>query len=256
MNLFIIEKMRTIVISITSIAKSCVTPKKLLQKIPLPLMELSKIEKETRGQSKNPKWHEAREGRITASNFYRVHTKIQSLEKKAKDETRALLKSLIDPPALGHLPQIQHGLNNEEIAVTHLVGLLRDQRHRDVSVNPCGLYIYRDLQYLGASPDGIVCCSCCSPRLLEVKCPTRPVAALTYLDRNRKLKKKTNYYSQIQGQMLIANMQECYFFVYYNEDSWNLELIAYDEPFCRSLKANLKTFYHCFMAPQLLEKKL
>ena len=265
MNLFYIGKKKapetiplqeTNLIGIASIAKSCGTVKEFLQKISLPVVELNKIEKETRGQSDNATWYEARKGRVTASNFYRVHTKIQSMKKNPKTDIRALLKSLIDPPVLGHLDQISHGSKNEKTAVSHLVVLLTAQGHHNVSVTPCGLFVHPDKQYLGASPDGIVSCSCCSTRLLEVKCPTKPVAELAYLESDGCLKKKSSYYGQVQGQMLITNMQECYFFVYESETSNKLQLITYDKQFSESLEASLELFYQQFMAPQLLGKKL
>jgi len=89
-----------------------------------------------------------------------------------------------------------------------------------------------------------------------VKCPTKPVAELAYLESDGCLKKKSSYYGQVQGQMLITNMQECYFFVYESETSNRLQLITYDKQFSESLEASLELFYQQFMAPQLLGKKL
>lgn len=35
----------------------------------------------------------------------------------------------------------------------------------------CGLFIKPDYPFLAASPDGMFMCDCCSPAILEVKCP-------------------------------------------------------------------------------------
>jgi len=162
---------------------------------------------------------------------------------------------MINPPELGHLPQILHGSKNEETAVSHLKVLLEADGHKNVSVTPCGLFIYPDKQYLGASPDGIVTCSCHPNKLLEIKCPSSPISKLSFLRNDGNLKKKSAYYCQIQGQMLVTGIRECYFFVYCGEASKRPELITYDQQFCNSLEANLEIFYRQYMAPQLLGKK-
>ena len=43
--------------------------------------KIVEIEQATVGQAENPLWHEIRKGRITASNFYKVKTKVESLRK-------------------------------------------------------------------------------------------------------------------------------------------------------------------------------
>ena len=42
--------------------------------------EVDAIEKITVGQADNEAWHQQREGRITASSFYRVFTKVESMK--------------------------------------------------------------------------------------------------------------------------------------------------------------------------------
>ena len=46
--------------------------------------EIDAIEKITVGQADNEVWHQQREGRITASNFYRVFTKVESMKISGK----------------------------------------------------------------------------------------------------------------------------------------------------------------------------
>ncbi len=38
-------------------------------------------------------------------------------------------------------------------------------------VTECGLFLDIETPYIGASPDGLICCSCCGKGVLEVKCP-------------------------------------------------------------------------------------
>ena len=45
--------------------------------------------------------------------------------------------------------------------------------HLNHSINLSGLILNPDFPYLGASPDGIVNCSCCGVGCLEIKCPSK-----------------------------------------------------------------------------------
>ena len=45
--------------------------------------------------------------------------------------------------------------------------------HLNHSINLSGLILNPDFPYLGASPDGIVNCSCCRVGCLEIKCPSK-----------------------------------------------------------------------------------
>lgn len=45
--------------------------------------EVQAINNLTMGQSSNPNWTEMRKGQITASNFYAVHTKVESYKRNA-----------------------------------------------------------------------------------------------------------------------------------------------------------------------------
>ena len=78
-----------------------------------------------------------------------------------------------------------------------------------------GLLIKKDIPYIGASPDALVICQCCSKFVVECKCPftiryQRVVDAwqqtdfLTMENGKITLKKSHKYYTQIQGQMALA----------------------------------------------------
>ena len=45
--------------------------------------------------------------------------------------------------------------------------------HVNHSVDLSGVILNPDFPYLGASPDGIVNCSCCGVGCLEIKCPSK-----------------------------------------------------------------------------------
>lgn len=89
-----------------------------------------------------------------------------------------------------------------------------------------GLIINPLYPFIAASPDGISCCDCCGTRLLEIKFPyiirnTSPVSDIAHrdhsycltkgLDQKVMLSRKHQYYSQIQCQLLVADMEMCDF---------------------------------------------
>ena len=57
---------------------------KLTNSLNLSDFEINLIEEVTRSQSSSDEWFQQREGRITASNFHRVYTRIETLKKKTK----------------------------------------------------------------------------------------------------------------------------------------------------------------------------
>ncbi|KAI8477551.1 hypothetical protein Bbelb_447140 [Branchiostoma belcheri] len=44
-------------------------------------------------------------------------------------------------------------------------------KHKNLTIKETWLIMHHTKSYLGASPDGIVLCKCCPPRILEIKCP-------------------------------------------------------------------------------------
>ena len=86
--------------------------------------------------------------------------------------------------------------------------------HQNFSLSDNGLVIST---YLGASPDGIIDCSCCGSGIIEVKCPYKyrdvnpwqinDKKSFLQLDNDGKLSLSTihDYYYQVQGQLSICN---------------------------------------------------
>ena len=245
----------------SDIASYCGSTAELVSKLTLSDEVLTLIEQHTRGQSSNSHWHRLRKGRITASNFYRVHTKVQSLRKNPNTECDKLVKNLIEPTSISHLPQIQRGSMLESEAINALIAQLTNEGHVNVKVQECGLYLYKPLQYIGASPDGILTCDCCEGQcLVEIKCPSSPVSELSYLlpvrplSKSIKLKKSHSYFGQVQGQMLVTGLKKTYFFVYTTDGGTHCELINMKENFCKQLVSDLEVFFTQCMAPQLLSQ--
>lgn len=235
------------------IASTSRTTEDMLQKLTVSKEEIRDIERDTVGQSKNEIWRRLRKGRITASNFYRVHTKMESLKKNPSTDSSKLVASLINPPDISHLSQIAQGNAKEKPALKKLFQLL-SKNHRNLAISECGLYLSEVKPYLGASPDGLVSCDCCQPALVEIKCPTLELDCLSYLDEAKYLKTRTNYFGQVQGQMAITRCNKTYFFIFYSEDLFHLQVIEYDKSFVESMLGNLTVFFHGNLLPAILDE--
>ena len=115
------------------------------------------------------------------------------------------------------LPAVAHGKGYEQAALKWLCG---GGCQGVTEVYPAGLFVLKELTFLGATPDGIVD----EQRIVEVKCP--------YSARYRKIKPGLidflqtgpqgqlwlnpghNYYYQVHGQLQFARREICLLVVY------------------------------------------
>jgi len=158
---------------------------------------VTKIEKETRGQSGNQKWHVERCLRLHASKFGAIC--------KARDGEK-MAKNLVHHVRV-KAAAISHGKLFESTAIKQFEELY------DVRVEDgVGIHVSLDRPYLACSPDGIID----SQTLVEVKCPysaknsviTPETVPYLYLDDQTgifALDRNHNYYYQIQGQLFVTN---------------------------------------------------
>ena len=221
--------------------------------------EIDAIEKITVGQADNEAWHQQREGRITASNFYRVFTKVESMKVNEENSADKLVDSLLGkakPPT--NLPALKYGRDMEPIAVKEFIKYFK-KHHKDVRYRECGIFIDKTKQYLGASPDLLIECSCCGEAVVEIKNPFSianeiPSADnLSYLcmcNGQVALKQQHQYFAQVQGEMAITKRQLGYFFVY-TQKGYHLETIRFNATYWHRLEENLTWFYSNCLSPAL-----
>ncbi|KAF2887522.1 hypothetical protein ILUMI_18653 [Ignelater luminosus] len=124
------------------------TKKRKLEEIENCTNDIEKIQINTTGQHSNELWNEFRKDRLTASMFGTV------CKRRQNTPCHSLIKQLlysISSHTIKNLPApLRYGRINEEKAIeafTNITWLV---------VNPCGLFIYKEKPYLGASPDGLV----------------------------------------------------------------------------------------------------
>ena len=223
--------------------------------------EIADIEQKTVGQADNPLWFQHRKGRITASNFYRVKTKVDSLKDENKTDASAekLVASLTGSTVPSKdIPALKYGRKMESTAKAAYLNNYK-QTHKDVLHRECGLFIDESKQFLGASPDLVIECSCCGKGVLEVKCPYSIAeefpgpANLNYLVNNNgkiTLKKNHAYYAQVQGQLAITKREWCDFIVY-TQKGYLIEKIYLDRDYWSALEESLEWFYIHHLKPSI-----
>ena len=253
--------------SIESIASTCNEIEEFEAKIfDLNLNEndVNLIEENTRVQG-GQVWMAQRKGRITASKFHRVNSRMNTYEKNCDIDMKPVISEVLDynKPS-SDLKALKYGRRQEQNACDTFESVLKNEGHRNVKVEKCGLFVNSSAPYLGASPDRIVSCSCCPKRVLEVKCPlkcsnTTPtpdyVECLEEVNGSIMLKRSHKYYSQIQGQMAISNFMYADFFVYAPK-GYHVERIAFDQAFWQRMSSNLTIFFLNFIIPELITKSI
>ena len=178
------------------------------------------VEKATRNQSSSRLWYVYRAGRVTASRMKQACRTDPALPAKS------LLKSICYLEAYKFATEAtQWGCTHEPAAREQNIKV-RQESHAGVSVVKTGLVINPEWPHLGASPDGIVHCSCCGKGALEIKCPychcdkdievnaTSNKTCLTKAsDGSIHLDRSHAYYYQVQTQIFICKVEYCDFCV-------------------------------------------
>ena len=125
------------------------------------------------------------------------------------------------------------------------------KEHESFSVAKCGLFLDISQPFIGASPDGMVHCSCCGKGTLEIKCPylskdkaleeacKEKSFCLQSEDGNFILKKDHMYYYQIQMQLKVCQGLYCDFVVW-NKEQLLRQRIMYDSQFIEDALKRLR----------------
>ncbi|XP_035663260.1 uncharacterized protein LOC118406968 [Branchiostoma floridae] len=227
--------------------------------------QVAALEKATRAQSNSPIWSMARQGRITASNFYKIYTRVQTIKSNPEESTDSLLGTIMGYKRVSeNVRALKYGRTMEEEAKAALFQQF-SQEHEDARCEQKGLVISEHKAYLGASPDALFTCKCHGQQVVEIKCPIRckdavpSISNVDYLYESStggvQLKQKNAYYAQCQGQMALTGCRACIFYVYSKHGSISIN-IAFDSQYWEDMCAALDFFFVDHVAPELLTGKL
>ena len=218
---------------------------------------IEEIETITRGQCENNEWFTHRQGRITASLFSSVmHFKFRDAPENY------ILKLVMGKGNNYRVPSLAFGREHEPIARQQY--FQRGKKvHRGFKVKTCGLIIDSDHPYIGASPDGLVSCSCCGNGTIEIKCSytyqnETPDTACAddhyhvFKDANGdiKLKHSSSWYLQIQGQMGVCKLKYCDF-ILYTRKGIAVDRVHFDPQVYDEIVTKCKKFFELYVLNKL-----
>ncbi len=208
-------------------------------------------------QQGTEEWLETRVGRITASNADAVRS-LRNVKR-----SKSLIKSIMGIDSVSN-KYTEHGKKNEPFGRSMYI-VNESVKHKDLSVSECGLVVSPTNPFMGASPDGLVTCSCCSEkRVLEIKCPFNgwknypaDIPKLfpdyhLYLDKkgNLKLKETSPWYSQVNFQMGVLGLRKVDLVIHTQVDTAVIP-IEFDSERWNVLKDKSKYVFINAVIPQL-----
>ncbi|XP_040358542.1 uncharacterized protein LOC121047403 [Ixodes scapularis] len=210
--------------------------------------EIAAVEEGTRLQSLCPLWHHYREGIITASLANRVYTWVHTCRTKVgPHDPRSLSNAVLGKTKCRATNDMKRGLLLEPEARTLFQE--KNASHVDLDVKESGLFLSQSHPFLGASPDGIVSCSCCEKRLIEIKCP-RSLATFSKSElHDGRLKPTSKHYAQVQMQMGVTGRKLCILFVYCSKDDYRQVSVPFDEKYFHELVERCTFFYDTYFLP-------
>ena len=134
--------------------------------------------------------------------------------------------------------------------------------HSGFIIQSCGFIVDQESPFLGASPDGLVECTCCGCGVLEVKCPFRAKEAYSleqvaeehkdfclqlFPSKTLKLSRNHPYYLQFQLQIYTTKCAYCDFVVWHSA-GLHIERLTLDNNHLQdALKKADLLFSHCIL---------
>lgn len=213
------------------------------------------VECATRGQSCSMLWQEHRVGMITASVAYSVYTRVQTIRTTmGPHDMRALLKLLMREEKVANKDMLR-GIDLEPVAKEAY--RRQNMHHRDLQLHECGLYILPGKPFIGASPDAIVTCACCSPRLLEVKCPKIlekfVKSEITNYSSAVHMKRNSRYFCQTQVQMGVTGLASTDLFAYV-DDTKNMTVnVTFSQAYFDDVVERATFFFKHYVLPHMIQ---
>ena len=198
--------------------------------------------------SQTKRWYDTREKMITGTDLSTIigvnaHDDINSLYNRKINNIRSIDNT-----------NTMHGKKFEDCAIKIL------EKMRNIKINEIGFKVHPEKKYLGATPDGITI-EDEQLKLIEIKCPT---------NRNINGLLPFYYYSQIQLQLYVCQLDECLYFecdfeeitkeqydneteyekgyitehnVYWRLKNRNLIIVNYDPLFMKFYENDIYNFY-------------
>jgi len=231
----------------------------VLETVSFSFSQAQKVEEMTRTQADSRLWYQQRAGRVTTSKLRQVlHTDISQ-------PSLSLITAVCYPETYKAMPvACKYGCEHETTAREKYVDLL-GKSHDTFFVIKCGLILHPSFPFFGATPDGIVNCSCHGPGVLEIKCPfrckdssfkeaaTQGSFCLEEDGDSLRLKEDHAYYYQVQLQMKLCQVDYADFVVWREEDLF-IQRIGVEREFIDDAMQRAEPFVKLGILPELVGK--
>lgn len=142
---------------------------------------------------------------------------------------------------------------------------MKGEGHKDLRVRETGLWVCQEHVYIGASPDGLVQCSCCGDGLVEIKCPLSIAqdcpqdVPLEYMVKSPlgelRLKDTHPYFTQMQVQMGVTGCKWCDFFIF-TQVGFHKERVAFEPCVWEEVRMAAEIVFKKHVAPEMVERKM
>ena len=228
--------------------------------------EASYLQQATIKQSQSLTWHKYRQGRITASHFHDVYKHMQSGRKYPISIIKRIMQYYSN---VDNVNAMKWGRENEDRGCQQYISCM-EGKHDNFRVKKSGLVVDPKYPFLGASPDGLVSCTCCGTGVVEIKCPFKyrhcmPTNCEQLSDTTYFLKRGTTgeihlspthkYFYQVQGQIALCRAAYCDFICWTTKGLF-IERVKKDETFIAQMLPELKQFFVRYLLPELLTHNL
>ena len=228
-----------------------------------------KVEQATRSQSHSKLWFKYRAGRITASRMKAV------CRTDPGYPAQSLIKSICYPEAFSFTTAATKWGCKHENQARQMYFTANKLKHHDLSIAESGFVINPQWPCIGASPDGIVNCSCCGRGVLEIKCPychrgtdiqTAAIEdsgfCLNMIDGQLHLDHTHTYYYQVQCQLHVCDVEYgdfcvCTFAMNENKSSYletgmHIERIYKDPTIWMECTTKSSQFFKTCLLPEIM----
>ena len=226
--------------------------------------QIKRVYENTQAQSNSQEWFSQSCDRLTASKFKEIFNCAKRLKShsdpQCPEELVAKIMGYIKPPQTW---QMKHGINTEIHANEKYKQLVK-KSHKNVKVKEPGMTVLQPYPFISVSPDLEVICSCHGPGLVEIKCPASLIGKVPSIenyhhlelsDGQIKLKRNSEYYFQIQGQMAVTQRMYGDFFIFSFAGNATVRL-DFDEKFWLDMLHHFNWFWRNFIAPEFLTEEL
>lgn len=183
-------------------------------------------------EQRSPEWFKARSGKITGSAIGAIlglspfSTPADAMRRMVREYHGA------ESEFKGNIAT-EHGQSNEDNATADY------EMESGNTVEQCGFFGHPDIEWLGASPDGLIG----TDGVLEVKCP---YGKRHDTDGFKTSTEQMHYYAQMQYEMFCAGRKWCDFYQWGPYGS-SLEPINFDPEYIRETLPALEEFYRMYL---------